>query len=65
MSYDFKIFSLVRCETSKIWYPAIQLATAAVFTLFLLPVLPIQAQQLAAPSPTASISRTIDQIPWL
>ena len=65
MSYRFKICNIVRCEISKIWYPAIQLATVVVFALFLLPVLPIQAQQLTAPSPTASTNRTIDQIPWL
>ena len=46
MSYRFEILSIVRFEISKIWYPAIQLSTTVVFTLFLLPVLPIQAQQL-------------------
>ena len=65
MSNHFKVLSIVRREISRIWYPAIQLTTVVVFSLFLMPVLPIQAQQLATPNPTASINRTVDQIPWL
>jgi YHS domain-containing protein len=58
MSNHFKVLSIVRREISRIWYPAIQLTTAVVFSLFLMPVLPIQAQQLATPNPTASTNRT-------
>ena len=65
MSNHFKVLRIVKYVISKIWYPAKQLATVVVFTLFLLPVLPIQAQHLAAPSATASTNRTVDQIPWL
>ena len=46
MSDRFKVLSIVRRENSRIWYPAKQLLAAVVFSLFLMPVLPIQAQQL-------------------
>jgi YHS domain-containing protein len=61
----FKVLSIVRRENSRIWYLAKQLLAAVVFSLFLIPVLPIQAQQLTTPTPTASTNRTVDHIPWL
>ena len=65
MSYRFKVPSIVRCEISITLNPSKLLATAAVFTLFLLTVLPTQAQQLSTPRATASINRSVEQIQWL
>ena len=64
MSNPIKVLGNARCEITKSWYPALHLA-AGVFTLLLMPVHLIQAQQLDARSPTVSINRTVGQIPWL
>ena len=64
MSYRFKVPCSVRCEISITLNPSKLLATATVF-LFLLPVFPTQAQQLATPRTTDSINRSVEQIHWL
>jgi thioredoxin-related protein/YHS domain-containing protein len=65
MSFCFKIPKIVRCEISFTLNPSILLVNAAILALFLLPVIPTQAQQFATPSATDSINHTVKQIQWL
>ena len=65
MAYCFKISRIVRCEISIALNPSIRFATAVAILLLLLPVIPIQAQQFATRSATASINRTVKQIRWI
>jgi YHS domain-containing protein/thiol-disulfide isomerase/thioredoxin len=65
MSFHFKVPSIVGCATFMPFNPPKQLTTAAVFTLFLLPVIPTQAQQIVPPHAPPAMNRTVEQIQWL
>ena len=65
MSFRLKFPHIMGCEISIIFNPSNLLVTVAIFTLFLLPVIPTQAQQLIKPSAAASTNRTMEQIQWL
>ena len=65
MSLRLKVPNITGCEIFATFNPSILLVTVAIVTLFLLPVIPTQAQQLVKPSAVTSINRTVDQIQWL
>ena len=65
MSFHSKIHNLTGCEISITFNPSILLVAVATFTLFLLPVIPTQAQQLVKSSAATSMNRTVEQIQWL